>query len=142
MGDDIHLLLNALENSENEHIFSKTSKELHEIKVRSLLELELPENVTIDLLTQLKEYIHVDEIPDIKMGSFIKWIPLSNPDKIKLTNGAIVCDIIISENGTLIKCKNFRNTFIMVNLEKSLIYRKLTNQEKILISVSNYLNKE
>ena len=66
----------------------------------------------------------------------------ANPDKIKLTNGAIVCDIIISENGTLIKCKNFCNTFIMVNLEKSLIYRKLTNQEKILISVSNYLNKE
>ena len=88
--------------------------------MRSLLELELPENIIIDLLTQLKN-IHVDEIPDIKMGSFIKWIPLSNPDKIKLTNGAIVCDIIISENGTLIKCKNFRNTFIMVNL-RSLLF--------------------
>lgn len=140
MGDDMHLLLNALENNENAHIFSNTSKELHETKTRSLLELELSQDATIDLLTKLKEFIYVDEIPDIKLGSFIKWIPLSNPDKIKLTNGAIVCDILIAENGTLIKCKNFRNKFILVNVEKALIYRKLSNQEKILISVSNYLN--
>ena len=49
MSDDIHLLLNALENNENEHIFSKTSKELHETKTRSLLELELSQETTIDL---------------------------------------------------------------------------------------------
>ena len=141
MDEEMNLLLNALDNENNESIFKLTSKEIHNIKLETLSELNIPEEITIKLLTELKEYIHVYEIPEIKYGSFIKWISLSNPEEVKLTKGAIVCDIILCESGTVIKCKNFKNKFMHINMDKVLIFRKLTNQEKILISVSNYLNK-
>lgn len=137
----MNLLLSALDNVNNESIFKLTSKEIHTIKLDTLSELNISEEQIIELLTELKEYIHVYEIPEIKYGSFIKWISLSNPEKIKLTKGAIICDIILCESGTIIKCKNFKNKFMHINMDKVLIFRKLTNQEKILISVSNYLNK-
>ena len=141
MDDDMNLLLNALDNENNENIMKLTSKEINDTKIRVLSELYLDKEIAINILTELKEYIYIDEIPEIKYGSFIRWIPLSNPDNIKLTKGAIVCDLILSKSGMSIKCKNYKNKFFVINMDKCLIFKKLTNQEKILISVSNYLNK-
>ncbi len=140
MDDEMKLLLSALDNETNESIFKLSSKEIHNTKFETLSELNISNNLIIDLLNELKEYIHVYQIPDIKYGSFIKWIPLSNPEKIQLTKGGIVCDILLCDSGTVIKCKNFKNKFFLINMDKALIFRKLNNQEKILISVSNYLN--
>lgn len=140
MDNELKLLLNALDNNNNECVFKLTSDEIHSSKVHILRELSLDEESTIKMYEQLKDYIYVDEMPEIKSGSFIKWVPLSNVDNIKLTRGAIVCDIIVSDTGCVVKCKNFKNKFIFVHMDKSLIFRKLNNQEKILISVSNYLN--
>ena len=139
--DEMKLLLNAMDNENNESIFQLTSKEIHDQKIEALTELELSNDMTVNFLTQLKEYIHVFELPDIKFGSYIKWIPLSDPSKLKLTKGGIVCDIITADYGSVIKCKNYRNQFMFVAVDKVLLFRKLSNQEKILISVSNYLNK-
>ena len=93
------------------------------------------------ILDKLDEYIYVDEIPDIKYGTFIRWISLNNIENIKLTNGGIVCDVDICDNGVIIKCKNFKNKIFSLHLSKSLIFRKLSHQEKVLLSVSDYLNK-
>jgi hypothetical protein len=139
--EDMKLLLSALENDDNENIFKLTSKEINDIKLNLLKELMIPNEVIIKILTELKEYIYVDELPDMKYGSFVKWISLTTPDKIKLTKGGIICDIIISESGSVLKCKNFKNRFMFVNVDKVLLFRKLSNQDKVLISVSNYLNK-
>lgn len=141
MDDDMNLLLNALDNENNENIMKLTSKEINDTKIRVLSDLYLDKEITINILTELKEYIYIDEIPEIKYGSFIRWIPLSNPDNIRLTKGGIVCDLILSKSGMSIKCKNYKNKFFVINMDKCLIFKKLTNQEKILISVSNYLNK-
>jgi hypothetical protein len=142
MDEELGLLLNALENdNNNESIFQLTSSEIHRNKLNVIQEVLSDEESIMKMYEQLEEYIYVDEMPDIKSGSFIKWISLTNPENIKLTRGAIVCDILITDNGCVIKCKNFKNKFMFVHMEKALVFRKLNNQEKILISVSNYLNK-
>lgn len=136
----MNTLLRALDNENNENIFKKTSKQIIKEKYNILSELNLDDDTIQNLLQKLQEYMYVDEMPDITSGSYIKWIPLSNTDNIKLTRGAIVCDIDIINNEVLINCKNFTNKFFMLNLNKSIIFRKLNDQEKILLSVSNYLN--
>lgn len=136
----MNTLLKALDNENNENIFKKTSKQIIKEKYNILNEINLDDDTIQNLLQKLQEYMYVDEMPDITSGSYIKWIPLSNTDNIKLTRGAIVCDIDIINNEVLINCKNFANKFFMLNLNKSIIFRKLNDQEKILLSVSNYLN--
>ena len=83
-------LLKALDNDDNEDIFKKTSSQIQKEKYSILKDLELSDNDINNLLTKLEDYIYVDEMPDIKSGSFIKWLPLSNPDNIKLTRGVFV----------------------------------------------------
>ena len=113
----------------------------HAEKLDILNELSLSEDIFNEIMSKLDEYIYVDEIPDIKYGNYIRWISLNNMDNIKLTHGGIVCDIDICNNGVIIKCKNFKNRMFSLHLSKSLIFRKLSDQEKVLLSVSDYLSK-
>lgn len=141
MSEEMDLLLKALENDNNECVFKLTSKKINDMKIHELSELSLSKDHMIKLLTELKEYVFIFEIPEMKPGSFIRWISLTDPSNIKLTKGAIIVDILISTTGTVLKCKNYKNKFFHINTDKVLLFRKLNNQEKILISVSNYLNK-
>lgn len=137
----INEVLNALNNDENENILKKTSEQIEKEKYNILNELSISNEHITQILDKLDEYIYVDEIPDIKYGTFIRWISLNNIENIKLTNGGIVCDVDICDNGVIIKCKNFKNKIFSLHLSKSLIFRKLSHQEKVLLSVSDYLNK-
>lgn len=137
----INEVLSALDNEENENILKKTSEQINKEKLDILNDLSLSEENLNEIISKLDEYIYVDEIPDIKYGNYIRWISLNNMENIKLTHGGIVCDIDICDNGVIIKCKNFKNRMFSLHLSKSLIFRKLSNQEKVLLSVSDYLSK-
>ena len=84
-----------------------------------------------EFISKLQNYIYMDEIPDIKVGSFIRWIPLSNPDKIILTRGGNICDINITDKGTSIVVKNYFGKGMQVSMDKALIFRKLNDDEPI-----------
>lgn len=141
MSEEMDLLLKALENDNNECVFKLTSKQINDMKIQELSELSLSKDHMIKLLTELKDYVFIFELPEMKPGSFIRWISLNDPSNIRLTKGAIIVDVLISSEGLVLKCKNYKNKFFHVNTDKVLLFRKLNNQEKILISVSNYLNK-
>ena len=141
---DVDTLLKALENEDNNEIMNLNSDKIETQKINSLIDLELDDDIISDLLIKLKQYVYVSEIPDLKSGAFIRWIPLKNiieNDEVKLTKGAFVCDINICQKGTFIVCKNNFNTHMQVKMDDCLIYRKLNSQESVLLSAMNYLSK-
>lgn len=134
-------LLNALENNDNESIISKnlTSDRIEDIKNNVFNDIGINDELKNDLRTKLKEYIYIDGISELYDGSYIRWIPLSNPERIYLTRGGNVCDINITEKGTSVVVKNLRNNYMQMSLDKCLVFRKLKKEELILISAMNYL---
>ena len=52
----------------------------------------------------------------MKYGSYIRWISLKNPENLKLTNGGIVCEMKVGDNGIVIVCKNNFNRFFQLNM--------------------------
>jgi len=141
---NVDTLLSALENEDNYEIMKLNSEQIETHKINSLIDLELDDEFIADLLKKLKDYIYVSELADLKSGTFIRWIPLNNViknDDVKLTKGAFICDINLCEKGTFIVCKNKFNTHMQVKMDECLIYRKLTQQESVLLSAINYLSK-
>ena len=72
------------------------------------------------------------------------------PENISFSKKALKkIEIIRKENigregGTYLICKNNygrRNTCFQLKIDENLIFRKLNNQEKVLLSVMNYLKK-
>lgn len=139
---NIDKLLNALDNDTNENIMNLTNKKITEMNIKILKELHLPRDTTINYLKKLKGYRYVDEIDELKHGSFIRWIPISNPEYLPLHNCAMICDIKITENGILVTCKNFMHRHYTFKMDECLIFQKLTNQELIILSALDHLEKK
>lgn len=140
MGDtlDISSLLKALDNDNNENIMELDLDKIQKMKRDILSELELPENKYSSIMNSLREYKYIDEIPDLDYGHYIRWISLKNPANIKLTNGGILCDIKVNDQVSLL-CKNSSNRFFQIKLDECLVFQKLSEQEKIILNVINYL---
>jgi len=141
MGDiDIDNLLKALSNENNETVLELDHKKVSKIKNDILQKLHLPKEKLKKFHKSLKFYRFVDELPELRYGSFIRWISLKNPEKIYLTNGGIVCEIKIGDDGIIIVCKNNRNRMFQLKMAENLIFQKLTQQEQVLLSAMDYLN--
>jgi len=136
-------LLKALENESNENMVHLTSKKINEMNWKILQELHLRSNETIELYNKLKGYKYVDEMDDLKYGTYLRWIPLTNPDEIQLKKGAIFCEVKITEEGVRLICKNhgFPTRHFQITMDEHLLFQKLTDQELILLSALDHLSK-
>jgi hypothetical protein len=136
---DVNKLVNALNNDTNESIMTLTTKKIMELNLEILQELHLSRSVLIDYLKKLKNYRYIDELDDLRYGSFIRWIPIIDPNYLPLHNTAMVCDIKITDDGVFITCKNFMHRHYTFKMDECLIFQKLTSQEQIIINALDHL---
>ena len=137
---DVNKLMDALDNENNENIMTLTSKKILEMNYKILKELHLDKLTTLNYLKKLKGYRYIDEINDIKYGSFIRWIPIIDPNNLHINNCGMVCEIKITDNGVIITCKNFMHRHYTFKMEECLIFQKLTNEEKVIITALDHLH--
>jgi len=131
----------SLNNDNNESISNLTSETIKERKETILNELPITKKELGNLTKKLKGYRYVEELQELHIGCYIRWIKLKNvEDEIKLTNGALLCDIKIEDN-ILLVCKNNMNRIFNVNMSENLIFQKLTDQEKIILYAIDCLGK-
>ena len=140
---DVDKLLKALDDESNENLFNFTTKKILEMNLQVLKELHLDRAETLDILKKLKEYKYVDEMNELKYGTYLRWIPINNPENIYLTKGAIFCELNITDNGVFIVCKNFgySTKHFQIKMDECLIFQKLSSQEKVLLSALDHLSK-
>ena len=138
---DVTILLKALDNDSNENIINMSYKKIKKMTHNMLSELELETNIFKDYLTKLKQYRYIDELNDLKIGAFIRWIPLADPENIYLTQGGIICDIKITDKGIALVCKNFAHKHYHLNPDELMIFQKLSGQEQVLLAALDYLEK-
>lgn len=138
---DVNKLMEALDNDNNESIISLTTKKINEMNFMILKELHLGREVTIDYLKKLKGYRYIDEMNDLKYGSFIRWIPITDPNYLPLHYCGMICDIKIMDTGVFIVCKNFMHRHYTFKMDECLIFQKLSDQERILLSALDHLDK-
>jgi hypothetical protein len=137
---DIDTLINALDNDDNAKLMKLDYSTVNKIKNDMLQRLGLSREVLVKYHKSLKHYRYIDEIPDIKFGSYVRWVPLTNPDNIKLTNGGVVCDVKIG-NDVSVLCRNRNNIVFEFKMAKCLVFQKLSEEERVLLSAMEYLNK-
>ena len=158
---DIHALDKALENQENASIMQTSHSEIKKKKNDILQKLQLKGTVLKTMHATLVGYKYIDDIDDLAVGRYVRWISLKRPDHISLTNGAHVCNINIQdypdtdhnddddddgdqECKTCIRCKVVRNgkpLFFNLNFDENLVFQKITEQEWIILDALAALEK-
>lgn len=140
---NVNKLLKALDDESNDILFNFTTDKIREMTLNILKELHLPKKETIDMYNKLKEYKYVDEMNDLKYGTYVRWIPIEDPTNIQLTKGALFCEMKITDDGVFCVCKNFGfpPRHFQISMDKNLIFQKLTDQELVLLSALDHLAK-
>ena len=130
--DTIEYLKQSMENENNKSILNLTTKIIKERKEEIINELPIYKNVKNQIKKKLKEYRYIDEIHELHIGTFIRWIKFKSDNTISITNGALLTDVLFEDNIQLL-LKNNMNRFFRVNFNDNLIFQKLTDQEKIIL---------
>jgi len=140
---NVNKLIKALDDETNENLFNFTTDKMREMNLKIIKELNLSRDESLSILKKLKEYKYVDEMSDLKYGTYIRWIPIENPKQIGLTKGAIFCEMKITDDGVFLICKNlgYSSKHFRISMDSNLIFQKLTDQELILLSALDHLIK-
>jgi hypothetical protein len=134
-------IINALENEKNEKILYTNYANIKNEKNDILQRLQLERNQLKDIHKKLKYYKYIENPDELEFGHYIRWINLSNPENIKLTNGGIIIDMQVVNDMLYLTCKNNYNRVFRLNFNKCIVFQKLTNQENILLQIMDYLKK-
>jgi len=141
---DVNKLIDALDNENNEKILNLTTKKIKEMNMKILMELSLPREKLLDITKKLNGYRYVDEIDELKCGTYLKWILLTDPDpdNLELNKGALFCEIKCKDDGVFIVCKNmgFSSRHFQIKMDECLLFQKFTTQELILLSALDHLS--
>tara|TARA_B100001564_G_C20052138_1_gene408114 strand:- start:15 stop:440 length:426 start_codon:yes stop_codon:yes gene_type:complete len=138
--DENELMEMAVNNSKNDSIVKLNSFKIARDKKMILNDLNLNKNEEQVILNKLLNYRLVDEIKDIEVGNYIRWISIKEDvEEIKLTTGGHIITLEIENDGLHIKCKNRLNNIFEIRLDENIIFQKLTDQEELLLKVIDYL---
>ena len=69
----------------------------------------------------------------------MRWINITNPEDLRINSGAILCEIKIEENITLV-FKNYRHKYFQINMEENLLFQKFSDQERIILYALDHLD--
>ena len=136
--DTMDQIINELDNKNLLHLSSSKIKEL---KNNILQRLYFSREELLKYHKILNKYRYVDELDEIKLGSYIRWFNLKNMDNLKLTNGGILIDVQPGIDDINLICKNNRNRLFTLSLNKSIIFQKINYQEELLIKIVDYIQK-
>ena len=90
---------------------------------------------------KLKHYKYIDEISDIKEGTYIRWISIIDDDCV-LQKGGIFCETQITDTQIILLCKTvYNNKLFSLKLDENIIFQKLTTDDIILLTVLDYYAK-
>jgi len=156
---NIEEILHSLDNDRNLSISKLTYDKINNMKYNILQRLGINDDELESMLLKLADYRYVEELPDIQHGAFIRYIPLtySNSNKnsknsktnnkkykegdVVLKNGGFICEAKIVGSGIHLLCRNHFRKIFQLKLDEVLLFQKLSNQEEIILSVFDYLNK-
>jgi hypothetical protein len=148
MGDlNVEKLLEALDVETNENIMNLTTAKIKEMNLKILKELQLTKKNTLELFKKLNGYKYVDEMNDLKSGTYLRWIPLNleneeSEEDYYLTKGAVFCELKVTDEGLNIVLKNygFSNKHFTIKMDDNIVFQKLTSQELVILSALDHLS--
>jgi len=84
---------------------------------------------------RLDGYEHVDELPDLQEGAYLRWIHL---DRKELTNGGFLVRLQLVPDGIFLTLKNGMGRFFSVWADDVLLFEKVTEENRFRRALKAY----
>uniref|UniRef100_A0A6C0KI42 Uncharacterized protein n=1 Tax=viral metagenome TaxID=1070528 RepID=A0A6C0KI42_9ZZZZ len=138
---DINNIITALDNDNNYSVANLSKAKIKCINNDILQKLQLPKETLKSYNEKLKNYRYIDDINNINMFSYIRYIKLNDPNNLTLKNPCKLYGIIEKKDKISLKCSIANKIFFCINYNEYLVFQKLSQQEEIILSIVDYLDK-
>jgi hypothetical protein len=143
--DELRLVFqDALSNQENDNILKLTTKKIEAEKALLFDELRMKKSLKELLIEKLKNYRFIDDMNDFRDGAYIRWINIEKIDdinKLELQRGSFISETNLMGDDIHITCRTITRKYIKIMGSQNLIFQKLSDQERIILSVLDYIEK-
>jgi hypothetical protein len=115
------------------YLENKTTESTHQDKHKVLKQF-----AEVDKWTKsLYMYRLINDLQDLKLGSYIRWIRPHENGSYTLTNGGILVQTKFLKNGTYVVCKS-GTKMMQYELDKCRTFQKLTAEEWIVLMANSH----
>ena len=136
-------LLNAYNKDTNSYLDNKTSKEIEESVEKSLDLLTCIKKNKKELVQTLVGYRYVDQLDELHMGKFTRWIqkyPLDpETNRAKVERGGFLSNIDFNDNGITLNIRMWNKKVYKLAFDNCLVYQKLSVGEELILMTSDYI---
>lgn len=92
----------------------------------------------VELLSKkLLGYQYIDQICDIRLGRFVRWIKRGSGGN--LCRGGIVTSIQIEDSGVKLLCQNVKMGFSRLRWEDCVLFQQLSLEEQMIMKINESL---
>ena len=139
MSIDTELLNKALENSNNDDIINLTYDIIEKSKIKLYKIINVNDCEILKFKNQLKNYIFIYTIDKLKIGNYLRWFKV---EEKYLYKGGFLIDIIVANENINLLMKNITNRSFTIVFNHIYLFKKLSNQENIILKAMEYLQKK
>jgi hypothetical protein len=142
----LEYLKEALDNENNNAIYDETNSSILLKKKKVLSQFDLSKEKMSTLLKQLKDYRYVEDLNDLRTGSYLRWVYIGDEENdnelfdddgedFHLNKGSVFCKTIIQPDGLYIICKTYQGRFFQFPMNGDyLFFQKLSIQEQTILN--------
>ncbi len=140
---DIDTLLKGVNNDKNSDIVTQSKSQIKGIINDVLQRLHIKGKKLREIHKKLKDYKYVDEVCSLQPGAYLRWIDITKQDNkdMNLTTGAFLLNVRFTETGVNLVCKKYGKYMLELQLEKIVLFQRLTVQEQTILAVMDFLDK-
>lgn len=146
MDSTLEYLKQALDNENNNSIYDETNSSILLKKKMVISQFDLSKEKMSTLLTQLKNYRYVEDLNDLRTGSYLRWVYIGDSENdnelfddddedFHLNKGAVFCKTTIKTDGLYIVCKTYQGRFFQFPMSGDYVFfQKLSVQEQTILN--------
>ena len=108
-------------------------------KLRILQNITIDKNELTHFYKLLTSYRYIDEVDELRMGSYIRFFKLDT-DTLDLGRGGFLADIQVQKQRIVLLFKN-RNKFFKLKMDECILFQRNTAQENILIQILDHIKR-
>jgi hypothetical protein len=114
------LNIDELLNAANDGVESENFQYIYD----TISEQGIPPDIVLDYCNRLFGYSLIEEIHELKIGKYIRWLHRADPDT-RLFIGGILNDIVFDDNGITLKLFQLHNRYVIrFKFDKNLVFQK------------------
>lgn len=138
----IEKIINLLENTNSNQEIKENLPNINPIdykqianenqEILSTIEPSLGAMKILDFQQRLKDYMYIEELHELRLNRYIRWINLRNTNRLAI--GGKLIYIKFTKNGTYLTVYSFSmNTCLILKFENNIIFQKFTKEEKFTV---------